>query len=740
MSDRKTLELCQRVVSHCGYGRVLDVGSASGLLVQQMLASGIDAHGVDCNQPLIRECDERMPGRCRHGTALNLPWPDGSFDTVVAANLLEYLDAESIPQALREFRRVATRFLYLRVGISPEGKRGLATAEDRAWWEKVCFEAGFRKHPDYYHVNNYSACEHDRDSIDIPLEQVPVAAEKRYPLQALREERDLHMDMLRESGSRSDAHVYRYHLAAGYVRPGDVVLDAACGLGYGSHVMRCATKASNVIGIDSSEYAIAYAQANFAAGRENISFRLGMLPECLAEIATASVDTIVSFETLEHVPDPEGVLAEFCRILTPGGRLIASAPNDWRDASGKDPNPFHLHVYNAEKFRRQISARFDVECFFAQTANRAKRLEAPLEWEPQPRKMLKLASNHSLQVPAEWWLALASKPVGTGRETPFVDRIWPADERRAAGNALAFERDYENPWLFRALVSTGYRTDSRDLREQWAREAQATAGPTSADVGAALCVRGYQALQEMSWRSQSELQEQIEAYLQGPASNPNTFRWQVSLNFLLALVALRTGDRERAQLYFERTLALPAEDYSPSLLTKTGEAAWHLGLLHAVAGRTEQAQAIWVATAQRIDCAVGSYYQQSPAVLPAADIHREVGQAAVLASRLYVAARHCRLLRESPRVFWGEVRSDNLSQMESYRDWTKALQEHNARLLQQQASSRAEIKRLRAKQRPAEPGIPGKVAREMRRLIKQGRGLVGRIALTTKTDRRRAAG
>ncbi|VFT12047.1 Uncharacterised protein [Pseudomonas aeruginosa] len=57
------------------------------------------------------------------------------------------------------------------------------------------------------------------------------------------------MDMLREVGERSDAHVARYLWAEKYVRQGDRVLDAACGLGYGSYALAELSKASKITGV-----------------------------------------------------------------------------------------------------------------------------------------------------------------------------------------------------------------------------------------------------------------------------------------------------------------------------------------------------------------------------------------------------------------------------------------------------------------------------------------------------------
>ena len=43
-------------------------------------------------------------------------------------------------------------------------------------------------------------------------------------------------------------------------------------------------------------------------------------------LADASVDTILCTEVLEHVPDPERTIAEFARVLRPGGAIISTAP------------------------------------------------------------------------------------------------------------------------------------------------------------------------------------------------------------------------------------------------------------------------------------------------------------------------------------------------------------------------------------------------------------------------------
>jgi protein-L-isoaspartate O-methyltransferase len=55
----------------------------------------------------------------------------------------------------------------------------------------------------------------------------------------------------------------RYALAAEYVRPGDRVLDCACGLGYGTAVLAALSRGGEFLGMDLDAATAEYAQANY---------------------------------------------------------------------------------------------------------------------------------------------------------------------------------------------------------------------------------------------------------------------------------------------------------------------------------------------------------------------------------------------------------------------------------------------------------------------------------------------
>ncbi len=44
-----------------------------------------------------------------------------------------------------------------------------------------------------------------------------------------------------------------------------------------------------------------------------------------------SFDALLNTQVLEHVPDPQAVISEFWRVLSPGGKLYLTAPQGWHE-------------------------------------------------------------------------------------------------------------------------------------------------------------------------------------------------------------------------------------------------------------------------------------------------------------------------------------------------------------------------------------------------------------------------
>lgn len=197
---------------------------------------------------------------------------------------------------------------------------GAATNVARAQWEAAAIRQEWRKHPQNERVAPYGELDRVNGLLLMAFERVPDAAIAAYPLSALVEERDLHTDMTREAGRRSDAHMARYAQAAQFIRPGDRVIDVACGLGYGSYQLAHNSQAASFIGLDASDYAVDYASTCFAPDAPvEMSFVVGDAQD-LSGMADGSADFAVSVETLEHLPEPDRLLAELHRVLA--GRAL----------------------------------------------------------------------------------------------------------------------------------------------------------------------------------------------------------------------------------------------------------------------------------------------------------------------------------------------------------------------------------------------------------------------------------
>ena len=142
-------------------------------------------------------------------------------------------------------------------------------------------------------------------------------------------------------------HLARYLFAA-QLASSRRVLDAACGEGYGTALL--SVGASSATGVDVDERTVEHARSrhpgpNFVAGdvRE--------LP-----FGDGSFDLVVCFETIEHVPDPERVLAELRRVMAADALLLVSTPNKHQYLV---ENEFHEREFFHEEFVALLEARFE---------------------------------------------------------------------------------------------------------------------------------------------------------------------------------------------------------------------------------------------------------------------------------------------------------------------------------------------------------------------------------------------
>lgn len=91
----------------------LDVGSATGFLVEVLRERGIEAEGCDVSEFAVGHA---APGAVGHLRVANLfaglPWPQGAFPLVTALEILEHLPPNRVLDALTELHRVCGGYLY----------------------------------------------------------------------------------------------------------------------------------------------------------------------------------------------------------------------------------------------------------------------------------------------------------------------------------------------------------------------------------------------------------------------------------------------------------------------------------------------------------------------------------------------------------------------------------------------------------------------------------------------------
>ncbi len=87
---------------------VLDLGCGNGKTTEALLELGAVVTGIDFSAVAVGACRDRFGNRANFdcGDICELPYADGSFDSVFAFHVLEHLNESELPKAVGEIRRV----------------------------------------------------------------------------------------------------------------------------------------------------------------------------------------------------------------------------------------------------------------------------------------------------------------------------------------------------------------------------------------------------------------------------------------------------------------------------------------------------------------------------------------------------------------------------------------------------------------------------------------------------------
>lgn len=163
-----------------------------------------------------------------------------------------------------------------------------------------------------------------------------------------------------ERVSASEGELYRFHkeryLFAIPSVKNKIVLDVACGTGYGTDLLVRKGKSKKVIGLDYDKKTIS--ECKKTCKGEFIEGDATNLP-----FEDNYFDIVVSFETIEHIIDYNLFLKEIKRVLKKDGLVIMSTPNYKFEII---KNKWHVSNFGKKEFLKIFSDNFKEVKFYGQ--------------------------------------------------------------------------------------------------------------------------------------------------------------------------------------------------------------------------------------------------------------------------------------------------------------------------------------------------------------------------------------
>lgn len=122
--------------------------------------------------------------------------------------------------------------------------------------------------------------------------------------------------------SRGGGPSYRAFAARLDLGPEDELLDVACG--WGEFLVNHAAEASRIAGVDLAPAKVELARQRLADRIENGTAEVVVADAARLPWPDNTFTAVTCMDAFPFFPDPEAVLAEFLRVLRPGGRALVS--------------------------------------------------------------------------------------------------------------------------------------------------------------------------------------------------------------------------------------------------------------------------------------------------------------------------------------------------------------------------------------------------------------------------------
>jgi SAM-dependent methyltransferase len=153
------------IISFFGLPRVLHIGCGNGELVQDLLANGLEAFGIDPDASIIEHARSKCGERVSVGSGLDTEIEKYNASLVLVSEDISALPVVALNTYFSRLLRAARGSVYLRVKHVPAGSD--SPERDRVWWERLVIAAGFRKHPRLFRAIPYNQIEAEVSSFTI---------------------------------------------------------------------------------------------------------------------------------------------------------------------------------------------------------------------------------------------------------------------------------------------------------------------------------------------------------------------------------------------------------------------------------------------------------------------------------------------------------------------------------------------------------------------------------------------
>ena len=123
--------------------KVLDVGCAKGFLVKDLIQAcpGLEVYGLDVSEYAINNCEDLVKDRLYIANALDIPFPNDTFDCVLSINTIHNLSRNLVKVALTEMIRVSKGNIFVQVD-------SYQNHEQKKLFEKWVLTAEFHDYPE----------------------------------------------------------------------------------------------------------------------------------------------------------------------------------------------------------------------------------------------------------------------------------------------------------------------------------------------------------------------------------------------------------------------------------------------------------------------------------------------------------------------------------------------------------------------------------------------------------------